>query len=371
MSNVNVIIAAGGASQRYGAENKLFEPCGESCVLIEAIKPFLAFDEVKRVIVAIDPSYSDELLNGLSALHLDEDKRIILTQGGSTRTKTVRGGLNSLEEDCDIVVIHDGARPFVSEELISKVIAGAKECGASLPLLPPTDALVSVKDGVFSADRADFRLVQTPAAFDKTRVLDAYLNSDGEFYDDISVVQTYSKGEVKIVDGDRKNIKITVKEDLKTPLVGCGYDIHRITEGDGVKLMGTPIKCDYSFVAHSDGDVPIHALMDAILTALGEPDIGRLFPVDDKRYDNADSIDLLKKVLDIMRSKGRKLINISVCVIAEKPMLAPYIPQMRANMSKVLGIPGSRIGISATTNEQVGDIGDGNAVAAYASVLIL
>lgn len=370
IKKVNVIIAAGGTSQRFGVENKLFEPCGTSCVLVEAIKPFLRFEEISRVIVAIEPSYSDELLNILGVQRLDEDSRIKLTVGGSSRTETVKQGLHALEDDCDIVLVHDGARPYVTEKLIREVIDGAQECGAAVALRPLTDALVSLKNNVTPQNRENYRLVQTPAGFDKNRIVSAYSKASKPFFDDISVVQKYAGGEIKIVNGDRRNVKITLKEDLKTPLTGCGYDVHRLKEGDGIKLNGEFIPCPFSFTAHSDGDVPVHAIMDAILTAIGEKDIGHLFPVDDERYDDADSMLLLGQVIETAKQKNYRPINVSVCIIAEKPFIAPYIDKMRSNLSRALGIPMTHIGISATTNEKVGDIGNGEAIAAYATVLL-
>ncbi|MDE6302495.1 MAG: 2-C-methyl-D-erythritol 2,4-cyclodiphosphate synthase, partial [Clostridia bacterium] len=145
----------------------------------------------------------------------------------------------------------------------------------------------------------------------------------------------------------------------------------RMQSGSGIKLLGVSIPCAYSFIAHSAGAVPIHAIMDAILSALGEKDIGHLFPVDDPLYDNADSMELLCKVLSIARNKGYAVHNVSVSIIAEHPMLSPHIDEMRKRMSDLLGIDISRVGVSATTNEQVGEIGSSNAIAAYASVLLI
>lgn len=368
-SKINLIVTAGGVSQRYGVENKLFAPCKETCVLVEAIKPFLAFAQISRIIVAIHPSYSDELLNALENANID-DNRIILTSGGSTRTATVKNALRAIDEDCEYVIIHDGARPYATAELIEAVIDGASESGASLPLLALTDALVSVKADVEGADRSDYRRVQTPVCVEKNRLLTAYNQCDGDFYDDISVVQKYAHGDVKQVNGDERNIKITTKADLKEPLYGIGYDIHRFKSGSSIRLMGTLIPCEFSFVAHSDGDAAVHALMDAILSAIGEKDIGHLFPVDDSRYDDANSLDLLSEVLELARSKGFEPVNVTVAIIAERPMLAPYIDLMRNNMSRALGIPPKRIGITATTNEQVGELGSCNAIACFATALL-
>ncbi len=391
----NVILASGGLSQRFGTQNKLFEPCGSSVVIIEAIKPFLEIEEVSKVIVAIHPSFSDEFLNMLELYRLDEDKRIKLTTGGATRTETVKKSLSAVEDDCDFVIIHDAARPFVSKELILKVMDGAKEAGVSLPLLSITDALVSVKGGeVVPKDRNDFRRVQTPICAERKRLLQAYSKCKKPFHDDISVLQTYAKGAVKAVEGDKRNIKITYQEDLShNPFEfshdytanptknwriadaimsrsGVGYDIHRLQNGEGIKLCGVMIDCPFSFVAHSDGDVPVHALMDAILSAIGEPDIGHLFPVNDPKYDGADSLDLLAQVLARAYQKDYIVRNVSVCIIAERPMIAPHIDAMKHTLSTALSLPLDHIGISATTNEQVGALGNSQAIAAFASVLL-
>ena len=371
MAHINVVIAAGGSGLRYGKENKLLEPCGSSCVLVEAVKPFLAFPEVRRVIIAVDTDSADEFLDSLAAAHLDEDRRVTLTRGGASRTKTVKYGLQALDEECDLVLIHDGARPFVSRALIERVIRGAETTGACIPVLPFTDNILRVTGGVPEPlDRTDYRRVQTPAGFARERVERAYSLCEEDCLDDFTVVHRYTEGAVSVTDGDPKNVKITVKEDLRTSLVGFGYDIHRLQEGKGIKLLGERIPCPYSFVAHSDGDVAVHAVMDAILSALGEKDIGHLYPVDDPKYDGADSMKLLKGVLKIMHDKGRSAASLSVCIIAEKPVIAPHVDRMRTRMAQALALPSDKIGITATTNEGVGDIGNAEAVAACAYILL-
>lgn len=371
MAHINVVIAAGGSGLRYGKENKLLEPCGSSCVLVEAVKPFLAFPEVRRVIIAVDTDSADEFLDSLAAAHLDEDRRVTLTRGGASRTKTVKYGLQALDEECDLVLIHDGARPFVSRALIERVIRGAEATGACIPVLPFTDNILRVTGGVPEPlDRTDYRRVQTPAGFARERVEKAYSLCEEDCLDDFTVVHRYTEGAVSVTDGDPKNVKITVKEDLRTSLVGFGYDIHRLQDGKGIKLLGERIPCPYSFVAHSDGDVAVHAVMDAILSALGEKDIGHLYPVDDPKYDGADSMKLLKGVLKIMHDKGRSAASLSVCIIAEKPVIAPHVDRMRTRMAQALALPSDKIGITATTNEGVGDIGKGEAVAACAYILL-
>lgn len=372
--NVNVIITAGGTSQRYGAKNKLFEKCGSSCVIIEAIKPFLDIQSVNKIIIGVETSYADELARELDLANLAEDKRIIFCAGGKSRTKTVKNALSSLDENADIILVHDGARPYVKSETINAVIESTVRYGAALPLLQMTDALVDLRDNAKPVDRSDYARVQTPFGAKRDIFVNAYQNVNSDYYDDLSVIKACFNGEIGIVDGDADNIKITYSGDIKTSdcayLTGCGYDIHRLKDGDGIKLLGVRIPCEYSFIAHSDGDVPIHAIMDAILSALGKKDIGHYFPVDDPKYDGADSTELLLRVFSIARASGYTVHNLSVSIIAERPMLSPYIDKMKSAMSHLLGISEERVGISATTNEKVGDIGDGRAIASYASVLL-
>lgn len=366
----NLIITAGGKSQRFGEENKLFAPCGQTCVLLEALKPFLKFKEITKIIVGIESTYSDEFLVALENARIEDD-RIKLSHDGLERTFTVKNALRALSDDCTHVLIHDGARPFVTEEIIRNVMNGALEKGAAVPLITLTDSLVCVKDGISPKRRHFYRAVQTPAGFEKNRLLTAYNKCKKSYSDDLTVVQKYCKGDVAVVDGAFENLKITRKIDLKTPLTGIGYDIHRFKEGNGIKLLGTFIPCEFSFVAHSDGDVAIHALMDAILSAIGEKDIGHLFPVDDTRYDNADSNELLKTVLKKADEKGYYVNNISVSIIAEQPYMRPYIDMMKNKMSALLSIPCEMIGISATTNEKIGELGSSEAIACFATVSLL
>lgn len=367
---INLIVTAGGKSVRFQSGNKLFQPSGSSFVLLEAVKPFLKFDEISRIIIAIGEENRAQFEKRADFYGISDD-RIRFANGGETRTDSVKEAIKLLENDCAYVLVHDGARPFVSKNLIEKIIKSAKEHGAALPLLKSTDALVKIENGYAqSVNRDNYLRVQTPAGFEKNRLVFAYAQCDKPYFDDISVVQAYQKGSVGIVEGEKSNIKITTKDDLKIYLSGCGYDIHRLKEGEGIRLCGTLIPCPFSFVAHSDGDVPVHAIMDAILSAAGEHDIGHLFPVDDSRYDGADSMKLLEEVTEIVNLKGYKIENVTVTIIAESPKLSPYIDEMRKTLCSVFEIPFERVGISATTNEQVGEIGEGKAVAAYASVML-
>lgn len=364
----DVIIAAGGKSQRYGKRNKLFEPYGSSIVLLEAIKPFLQTEGVDKIIVGIESSYADEFLDCLDNFGLGEDRRIKLAIGGNSRTQTVK---NALEvADADVILVHDGARPGVSVRLINSVLKSLDGADAALPLVRLTDSLVNVRDGIEPCDRDEFRRVQTPFAAKAEVLKTAYKNAKSDFYDDISVIKTLENVKIAYVDGDESNYKITYPGDVVASLVGCGYDIHRLTKGDHLRIAGVDIPCPFKAVAHSDGDVAIHALMDAILTALGEKDIGFYFPVDDPKYDGIDSMKLLNAVLGMARERGYGVFNASISIIAERPKIAPYVDAMKKRLALALDVPEYRVGIAATTNEGVGVLGREEAAAAFASCLL-
>jgi len=363
---INVIIPASGVSSRYG-KNKLFEKVGDSVVVVEAIKPFLEIDEVSRIVIAVNSSFSDELFAALDYYKIFTNK-IVVTHGGNSRSETVHKALIALEDDCDFVMVHDGARPFIKKELIVKVLNAAIEHGAAVPVIPLIDSIIRAEGFPSSLHRHDFRLVQTPQCFKYCELKKAYSMREGDYSDDLSVYEKYLKKAAALVDGDPSNIKITTARDLGQTFSGVGYDIHKLKEGNGIKLCGVFIPFGKSFEAHSDGDVAIHALMDALLSSAGLKDIGHLFPNTDPAYKGADSAILLKRVLDIVKEKGFKIINASLTIIAEKPMLYPYIDEMKLNLSKLLCVPMSKIGITATTNEGVGRIGDGEAIASIATV---
>lgn len=366
---INAIIPAGGSSTRYGQKNKLFEPCKDTCVILESIKPFLENDNISKVIVAISDEFKEKFLTLLEYYKIANIDKISIANGGESRTKSVKNAIAFLD-DCDYVLIHDSARPFITKELVKKVIDTAIQKGCSLPLLPLTDALVNITSEIKCIDRNNFRCVQTPLCAKKELVVNAYNHSSKDYLDDLSLILDYKNVKVEPVPGDPNNIKVTYPNDLNSIVTGIGYDIHRMETGDGIKLLGVFIPCEFSFIAHSDGDVPVHALMDAILSSIGEKDIGHLFPVDDPKYDNANSLDLLKIVLEIAHNKGYEISNASISIIAEKPMLKDHIDIMKETMSKVLSINKESIGITATTNEKVGPLGNSKSIASFATVLM-
>ncbi|MDE6586335.1 MAG: 2-C-methyl-D-erythritol 4-phosphate cytidylyltransferase, partial [Clostridia bacterium] len=296
---VSAIICAAGKGKRAGFEqNKLLAPLDGAPALGHTLKKF-NIKEIDEVIVTA--AKAD--LKAITALCKPFGYKVIV--GGKTRTDSVKKALKAVTGE--IVLIHDGARPFVSEQLILNCIDAVKKYGSGVCAVKSTDTLVSTALGVIcdTLDRDTVYRVQTPQGFMTEDIKQAYaLAGDKVFTDDSAVYGEYI-AQARIIDGDEDNIKLTYKKDFNrlTPLafsggrVGLGVDVHAFCEGDKIALGGVTIPFDKGFAAHSDGDVIIHALMDALLSAAGLDDIGHYFPTDDDAYENADSKELLKTVI--------------------------------------------------------------------------
>ncbi|HKL94609.1 MAG TPA: 2-C-methyl-D-erythritol 2,4-cyclodiphosphate synthase, partial [Clostridia bacterium] len=367
--SINAIIAAGGSSVRYGA-NKLFQKLETTNIIMESIKNFVANERISRIVIVIKSENVDEMLNFFDFYQIPSEK-IKYAQSGNSRSQSVQNAFISLEDDCEYVLVHDAARPFVTAKLIDDVIDATIKTGAAVPCIPMVDSIICADAFPMSQHRESYRKVQTPQGFDCTKLKTAYLLRTRDFSDDLGVFETYVGGDIALVEGDVKNIKVTTPNDIKTYLTGCGYDIHRLIEGgDGIKLGGIFIPFTKSFDAYSDGDVVLHAIMDAALSALGEKDIGHLFPNTDPAYKNADSLILLETVLEKIQSRLLKVSNITATIIAEQPKISPLVDRIRESIADSFGIAWERVGVTATTNEEVGEIGAGNAIACYASILL-
>lgn len=372
---INVIIAAAGKSERFDS-NKLLQDYGKSVVLIESIRPFLERDDVEKIIVVLNKEDIIDIENIMIKYDLPINSRIFTCVGGETRSESVFNALDFISDNCECVLIHDGARPNISGNLITSII---EKAGFDTCVIP----VVDIPDSLYTKDlkiqqRADFVCAQTPQAFPTQTLFDAYdtwYENKKPFSDDFSLVQYYKKdAKFDFVKGDPNNIKITYRSDIKKNLVGVGYDLHNLElcskKDNTISLCGVRIPFNKKLVAHSDGDVPIHALMDAILSAIGEQDIGHLFPTNDSRYDGISSLKLLDEVMGIVNKRGYKLTNVSIAMILEAPKVSPYLDEMKNVLSAHLGLDTTFIGITSTTNEGNGLVGSGDAIAALANVSI-
>jgi 2-C-methyl-D-erythritol 4-phosphate cytidylyltransferase/2-C-methyl-D-erythritol 2,4-cyclodiphosphate synthase len=293
--------------------------------------------------------------------------------GGATRTASVRAGLEALKASSpDIVLIHDAARPGLSPLLVGKLVAVIEQgARAGAPALPVPDTLVRV-DAAGAAlaeeDRAALRRVQTPQAFDFATILNAYEAAprDASFSDDLAVVRAIGV-QATLIEGDPRLMKLTYPEDhavLEAVLggerfqcVGQGIDAHRFGPGEHVTLCGVRIAHDKGLVGHSDADAGWHALVDAILGALGEGDIGAHFPPSDPKWKGADSERFLRHAAELAAKQGARIQHVDITLVCERPKIGPHREAMRARTAAVLGLPLSRVSVKATTTERMGFAG--------------
>ncbi len=309
--------------------------------------------------------------------------------GGTTRQGSVRAGLEALETHAPaIVLVHDAARPFVSDALVSRAIAAANEHGAAVPGLPVTDTVKLVDaQGLVTAtlDRAHLRTVQTPQAFAYPALLDAHRRAAAagreDFSDDAALAE-WAGLKVAVFEGEKGNVKMTTADDftraegelaasLSDIRTGIGYDIHAFEDGgDHVWLGGIKIPHTRKLSGHSDADVVLHALTDAILGALADGDIGMHFPPTDEQWRGASSDKFLAFAIDRVQQRGGMVSHLDVAVVAEAPKINPRRDEMRARIAEIAGLTIDRVGVKATTNEKLGAIGAGQGIAAYATATV-
>lgn len=370
---ISVIICAAGKGERAGFEkNKLLAPLSGAPALWHTLEKF-NMPEIDEVII----TSSKEDFEEISALASPFGYKVV--SGGKTRTESVKNALLSVTGD--IVLVHDGARPYVSREIILNCIDSVKKHGSGICAVKSTDTTVCCEDGkiIQRLERDKLYRLQTPQGFFTKDLRLAYKKANGEdFTDDSAVYGKYIAPPV-IINGSESNIKLTFKEDFLRgipPLpaasckVGLGVDTHAFGEGTSVTLAGVKIPCEKGLIAHSDGDVIAHAVMDALLSAAGLKDIGHYFPDTDDKYLNADSICMLTQVCKIIRERGYAPSNISITVQAEMPRLSPHIENMVEIVAAACGLSKQNCAIAAGTCEGLGFVGKKLGITAYCSVLL-
>lgn len=365
--NIAAVIVCAGKGERSGlAYNKILHLIGRKTVLEKSLDTFL-LTRVKHITVVTSESDIAAVRDITSAY---DDISVVL--GGDTRAKSVYAGLKAYP--CDIVLIHDGARPYVTPDIIERAIDSAIEHGSGIAAVQSVDTIKRVQGGkACSLPRAELYNAQTPQAFRYGEIFGAYSRADGVFTDDAEVYENAGYTP-RLVDGSYDNVKLTTPADFTAPAkssrIGIGFDLHRLVEGRKLILGGVTLDYHLGLLGHSDADVLTHAIMDALLSAADLPDIGVLFPDTDDKYLGISSITLLKQVLDEVTRKGYIIGNISAVVIAQQPKLAPVIPDIRRSLADALDIDIKQINVSATTTEKLGLIGEGNAIAANASCIL-
>ncbi|MBR2968754.1 MAG: 2-C-methyl-D-erythritol 2,4-cyclodiphosphate synthase [Clostridia bacterium] len=370
MKTTAIITAAGKGSRAKLNKNKLLEKIGGKTVLELALLPFDYNERIDEIIVTASKDDYAEYKKILTCV-TNTPTRIVT--GGETRTFSVLNALN--ECDGDIVIIHDGARPFVTEELINRCLDSVLTFGSGVACVSSVDT-VGVIDGDFitQTHRNDCCNVQTPQAFLLSEITEAYsrVTEMDSFTDDAGVYAKFVKP-AHMVEGEKSNVKLTFREDFeKYPDLYCGtgFDLHRLIEGRKLVLGGVLIPHDKGLLGHSDADCVIHSLMDALLSAAGLKDIGNLFPDTDLGFKDADSAVLLASVVSTLKEINLSVKNVSLVIMAEKPRLAKYTDAMKARLAPILGVSESDVGISCTTLEGIGTVGREEGIAAQAYVLL-
>ncbi len=382
MSCWAVIVAAGRGERAGLGQNKVFYKVDGRSVLgrcLDAFQNCGRFDGAALVLSEAD----EAAWQALSAREGPFPLVKAVARGGATRRDSVYSGLLALPEDAELVAIHDAARPFVSDAVIDATLESARRFGSGVISTAVVDTIKQVgADGrVMSLDRDTLRAVQTPQTFHYQKILEAHRRARAEeraVTDDAMLFEHYY-GNVRLVTapGAEENRKLTTKADFDAlnaapdVRVGQGYDVHRLVEGRRLILCGVDISWEKGLDGHSDADVAVHALMDALLGALGLGDIGHLFPDTDPAYEGADSMKLLDAVMERVREKGYRVGNADVTIVAQRPKLAPYIEQMKNNLAAGLGVSAERVNVKATTTERLGFEGEGLGISAQAVALLI
>lgn len=378
MTRCVALILAGGAGMRFGGEGpKQYRPLGGVPLLRRTVEAFLfhpAVDAVRAVIREEDRSHYDRAVAGLDLLEP--------AIGGADRQESGRLGLESLVDIAPaFVLIHDAARPFVPPHLIDNVLAALERAPAAVPALPVVDTLkrTDAAGGAVAetVDRGGLRRAQTPQGFAFAEILAAHRAAAGLALSDDAAIAERAGLTVALVEGDEDNVKVTTMEDLEraqrllndaaTELrVGAGFDTHRFTGGDAVMLCGVPVPHDRALEGHSDADVGLHALTDAVLGAIAEGDIGAHFPPSDERWRGTASDAFLAQAAGMVRARGGRIVNLDVTLVCEAPRIGPYRDAMRARIAAIAGIELSRISVKATTADGMGFTGRREGIAAHA-----
>lgn len=365
------VVAAAGSSTRMGLDKILALVDGRP-VLTRSLQVLRAAG-MERIVVGVRPGSAESVRStALVPYGLDQ---VTLTDGGPTRSATVRSSLAALPPEIDYVLVHDAARPFCTPSLVRRVLEAAERYGAACAALPLVDTVHRAAPSgeiAQTLDRTSLWGAQTPQAF-RRELLEAAHARGAEGTDDAGLVAALGVA-VRLVEGERTNIKVTYPKDLVPDpgfAVGYGQDVHRLVPGRRLVLGGVTVPHDRGLDGHSDADVLCHAVADAVLGASGLGDIGRHFPPSDPRWAGADSLDLLRRCVEMAAACGWRPTQADCLVTAERPRLAPFSEEMRARLADALGCAPDRVNVKAGTAEGLGALGRQEGIGATAVVLMM
>ncbi|SDX99339.1 bifunctional 2-C-methyl-D-erythritol 4-phosphate cytidylyltransferase/2-C-methyl-D-erythritol 2,4-cyclodiphosphate synthase [Citreimonas salinaria] len=374
MDQAIVIVAAGRGQRAGGPRPKQWREVAGKPVARWTLEAFAQRGRLVMVIHPDDRAVAEQVCAGLD---------VALVNGAASRTGSVRAGLESLAEAApETVLIHDVARPCTPPTVIDAVERALRDAPAAAPALPVTDALWTGTGGKVTGtrDRVGLFRAQTPQGFRFGSILAAHRAHAGDAADDVAVARAAGL-DVAIVPGDERNLKITGPEDfpraarlLETRMdvrLGNGYDVHRFGPGDRVILCGVEVPHDRGLLGHSDADVGMHAVTDALYGALAEGDIGRHFPPSDPQWKGADSAIFLRHASELANARGFVISNVDVTLVCERPKIGPHAEKMMRRMSEIMRIAPHRVSIKATTSEQLGFTGREEGIAALATASLV
>jgi 2-C-methyl-D-erythritol 2,4-cyclodiphosphate synthase/2-C-methyl-D-erythritol 4-phosphate cytidylyltransferase len=383
---VAAVVVAAGAGTRMGGDRKQFRLLAGRPVVSHCMAMLAGHQQVDRLVLVL-PAEDRGAWKPNSGTVGIGGKRLAVVSGGGTRQASVLRGLEAAAPwSPQLVLVHDGVRPLATPDLVDRVIEGARNWGAVSPVLEADESVKAVDgDGriVRTLDRAPLRLVQTPEGFSYPLILQAarQARAAGFEADDTASLVRLAGGDVRVVAGERTNIKITGWEDLALAerllgggggcrRVGTGYDAHRLVPGRPLLLGGVEVPHTHGLKGHSDADVLLHALADALLGAAALGDLGQHFPESDPRLAGAASSELLRRAVGLLQDAGWRPVNADTVVVAQQPRLAPYLGRMREIIAGLLGIDTGAVSVKATSTEGMGFEGRGEGISATAAVLV-
>ena len=383
MRNVAIVVAAG-RGERIGGRPKQYRLIAGEPVARRALRLFAAHPAIEAVQPVIHPEDAADYRVAAAGL---EKCRAPVT-GGSTRQASVRAGLEALaKEKPELVLVHDAARPLASAALVERAIKAASATGAAVPVLPLTDTIKRVDENgrvLATLERASLRAVQTPQAFSFALLIEAHdraTRAGREDFSDDAALMEWAGIPVATFAGEADNLKLTTPEDFARAAAihaqtlsdvrnGTGFDIHAFGPGDHVWLGGVKIPHAQGLIGHSDADVLLHALTDAVLGAISAADIGHHFPPSDPHWRGASSARFLAFAAELVRRRGGEIAQLDATVLAETPKVGPQRQAMRARIAEIAGIDIARVSVKATTTEGLGFLGRGDGIAAMATATV-
>lgn len=378
---VAAIIVAGGSSTRMGRDKLLLDLCGKS-VIARTVAVFAECGFFDEIILVSSYNNKDAFAEEMKKHSL----AVKIVLGGKTRGESSVAGIAAAQSE--VVMIHDGARPLVTKDIIESTLKACIVTGGAAAGVKSKDTIKQVnKEQLITntVPRESAILIQTPQAFFRENIETAYENASGDETDDCSVAEKHGIP-VKIVEGSYENLKLTTLDDVVTAReilslrdgerkstamrIGTGFDTHQLAQNRDMIIGGVKIPYEKGLLGHSDADVLIHAVIDALFGAAALGDIGKHFPDTDSKYKGISSMLLLEKASALIREAGYEIANVDTTLIAQAPKMAPYIDKMRQNLAQAMNIPVSSVSVKAKTNEHMGFTGRGEGIEARAIVLI-